>query len=123
MRTLAKGEIERIHVFTTKEFGGKAGVRDGAVLEQLLSRAYAHVEDGIEGVAAKLMEEIVEQAPFLEGNMRTAFFVADVLLRLNGFYLRCDNMLTLKFFKALFEEQRFSYEHLLPWVKTNTVRL
>ena len=123
MKTLSSGDIEGIHAFLAKEFGGDAGLRDGTTLKDLVARVYAQKDDGILGVAARLMEGIVNQAPFATGNARTAFFVADVLIRLNGFYFRCDNVLALKFFSALLGEQRFTYEYLLPWAKTNAVKL
>ncbi len=122
MKTLSAQDVMGIAAYLSKEFGDEGLLRDKVILEKVLNEVNAHREDEILGKAAKLMEEMVKQAPFTSGNPRTAFFAADVLLRLNGYYLRCDSVLTLRFFTALLSEHRFTYEQLLPWIKVNTVR-
>jgi len=119
MKTLSVENVIGIVSYLSKEFESESSLRDKAILEKILKNTNRYPENGIWGKAAKLMAEIVRRSPFTTGNPRTAFFVADVFLRMNGFYLRCDNVLTIRFFKALLDENRFTYEHLLPWIKTN----
>ncbi|RTZ90030.1 MAG: hypothetical protein DSY91_06930 [Deltaproteobacteria bacterium] len=122
-KDLAARDVLGIHLFLEREFGARGELRDEGALEEGLARAMAETGDGIFGKAARLMAEIVDHAPFTGGNVRTAFFAADVFLRMNGFFLRCDNVLTQRFFSALLDEGRFTYENLLPWVKANAERL
>ncbi len=123
MRRLTAGDITGIHAFLAEEFGGEGKPRDAAALARLTRDLAAEGGDDLHEAAARLMAGIVQSAPFTEGNARTAFFAADVFLRMNGVYLRCDNVLALRFFSALLEEGAFTAEILLPWIRANAERL
>ena len=69
--------------------------------------------------AAALMESLAMNHPFVDGNKRVAFFATDVFLRLNNYFIDCDNMLAYEFFMKLFDSNKFNFENLLPWLKEN----
>jgi len=123
MKVLSLHDLLGIHAFLVKEFGGKEELRDKAALEEALSKAMGNENVNFFKTAAALMVEMVHHAPFAQGNLRTAFFAADVFLRLNGLYLRCDGVLTQRFFSSLLEEGQFTIDNLLPWVKSNAEKL
>lgn len=75
--------VLKIHDVLIREFGGKAGIRDLAVLESAISRPFTGVADQefyptIEEKAAVYLESIVAGHPFSDGNKRTGY----VLMRL-----------------------------------------
>lgn len=75
--------VLKIHDVLIREFGGKAGIRDLAVLESAINRPFTGVADQefyptIEEKAAVYLESIVAGHPFSDGNKRTGY----VLMRL-----------------------------------------
>lgn len=74
------------------EFGGTDGVRDLGALEAAVFRPQTgYYEDPI-AEAAALLESLIQNHPFLDGNKRTAVAAADVHLRSSGFELGGDSM-------------------------------
>jgi len=54
--------------------------------------------------------------PFVDGNKRVAFFATDAFLRLNGYYIECDNDEAYNYFIALFETDAFRFDNLVTWL-------
>jgi death-on-curing protein len=123
MKTLSANNIASIHTFLAKEFDGKYGLRDRTALSRLTAEINGNNGKELFERATGLLVGIVKYTPFIERNLRTAFFTTDVFLRMNGFYLRCDAVLTQRFLLALLEENRFTKETILPWIQTNAERL
>lgn len=75
--------------------GGASGIRDAGLLESALNKpmqllAYESNQD-VSDLAAALMQGIIKNHPFVDGNKRTAFSTAVTFLGMNGFDLNCDN--------------------------------
>jgi death on curing protein len=77
-------EVLAIHDRLLADFGGAAGIRDPGGLESALFRPQTGYYDDIVAEAAALLESLLVNHPFVDGNKRTAFAVADIFLRLNG---------------------------------------
>lgn len=80
---ISKQEIIRIHQILIRRYGGIQGIRDLSMLESALERPYSGIEDqefypGPEEKAAAIIESIVKNHPFKDGNKRTGY----VLMRL-----------------------------------------
>jgi death on curing protein len=58
--------------------------------------------------------------PFIDGNKRTAFAVTYTFLAINGARLEADSDETQDFVLALYEENRFAFDELVPWLRANT---
>lgn len=99
-----------------EEFGGAIGIRDQASLESALLRPQIGYYDSIVQEAAALMESLAVNHPFIDGNKRVAFFVTDAFLRMNGYYIDCDNDEAHAFFMMLFDNNSFRFNNLLPWL-------
>jgi len=78
-------EVLAIHDRMLTEFGGAAGVRDPGALESALYRPITGYYDEVIAQAAALLESLLINHPFVDGNKRTAFAAADIFLRLNGY--------------------------------------
>lgn len=64
-------------------YGGAPGVRDLGALESALQRPQTGYYDTIIEEAAALLESLVQNHPFVDGNKRVAFAVVDVFLRID----------------------------------------
>lgn len=80
---IRKEQVLRIHQLLIDQFGGSNGVRDIGVLESAINRPYQTFDgnslypEPIDKAAA-ILESIVKNHPFVDGNKRTGY----VLMRL-----------------------------------------
>lgn len=105
------------HKQLIERYGGASGLRDAGALESALHRPQTGYYDTIVHEAAALLESLVQNHPFVDGNKRVAFAVADVFLRINGYSIAADSKAIYDRMIKLFEEQIFDIEHLVPWLQ------
>jgi len=74
-------------------------------------------------MAAALFESLIMPPPFIDGNKRVAFFATDVFLRLNSYKLQVDAHEAHRFLIGLLENNRCTFDELLPWIRGNTSEL
>jgi len=110
-------DVLAIHAYLISEFGGKTGLRDLGSIESALGRLTTGHYSGIEEEAAALMESLSQNHPFIDGNKRVSFFTTDTFLRMNGYFINCDDEETFAFFQSLFDSSNFDFDHLLVWLK------
>ena len=83
-------QVEQIHKILIDQFGGRHGVRDYGTLSSALSRPYSTF-DGKElypaviQKAAALIESILVNHPFVDGNKRAGYVLMRLLLIEYGF--------------------------------------
>ena len=82
-------EVLELHEDQISSFGGTSGVRDEGLLESALAQPQATfggqlLHPTIAEQAAAYLYHIAMNHPFIDGNKRTAFAVADTFVRLNG---------------------------------------
>src|ERR1700741_3651871 len=91
------------HQQLIERYGGARGVRDVGALESALHRPQTGYYDTLIHEAAALLESLVQNHPFVDGNKRVAFAVVDVFLRINGFTITSSSKTIydslLEFFK------------------------
>ena len=88
-----------VHEAQLAEHGGSAGVRDSGLLASALARPLNLVAYGTPDVAdcaAAYGFGISRNHPFIDGNKRTAFVCAELLLSLNGYELTADDIACVK---------------------------
>jgi death on curing protein len=95
-------------------YGGAPGVRDVGALESALQRPQTGYYDTVVEEAAALLESLVQNHPFLDGNKRVAFAVVDVFLRINGYSIVAPSKGIYRQLMELFEQKAFDMEHLVP---------
>ncbi len=116
-------ELLFIHQSLIEEFGGSPGLRDKGALESALMRPQTGYYQDIIEEAAALMESLAMNHPFVDGNKRVAFFATDIFLRLNGYYIDCDNDKAYTYFMKLFESNAFRFKNLLEWLRNKVKSL
>jgi death-on-curing protein len=110
-------ELIAIHHRLIEEFGGSHGLIDVGALESALMRPQTGYYQDIIEEAASLMESLAMNHPFVDGNKRVAFFATDTFLRLNGYYIECDNDEAYNYFITLFESNTFRFDNLANWLR------
>lgn len=83
-------EVLAIHTLSIETYGGSEGVRDLGAIEAALFRPQSGYYKDIIEEAAALMESLLINHPFVDGNKRTAFAVCHVFLDINGYSLHAD---------------------------------
>jgi len=106
------------HKQLIERYGGAPGIRDVGALESALHRPQTGYYDTLIHEAAALLESLVQNHPFVDGNKRAAFAVLDVFLRINGFTLVASSRAIYSQIMKLLEEGNFDMEHLVPWLQS-----
>ena len=117
VRFLTVDEVLAIHDAIVGTFGGSQGVRDAGLLESALFRPQTGYYDDLAEIATALFESLLMNHPFVDGNLRVAFFATDVFLRLNGWKLRVDPDKAHRFLIGLLDSGACDFDHLLPWIR------
>ena len=89
-------------------------MRDVGALESALQRPQTGYYDTIIEEAAALLERLVQNHPFVDGNNRVAFAVVDVFMRINGHSIVAPSRGIYRQLMELLEQKGFDMEHLVP---------
>jgi death-on-curing protein len=111
------------HKELIERYGGATGIRDAGALESALHRPQTGYYETIIHEAAALLESLVQNHPFVDGNKRVAFAVVDVFLRIIGRAIRADSQTIYEFLIELLNIGTFDMEHLVPWLQTIAVEV
>jgi death-on-curing protein len=106
------------HKQLIERYGGASGLRDAGALESALHRPQTGYYDTLIHEAAALLESLVQNHPFVDGNKRVAFAVVDVFLRINGYVITGESKSIYDYLMMLFEDKAFDMEHLVPWLQS-----
>ena len=89
-------EATQIHELLIQKFGGSAGLRDPEALKSALTRPYQTFEGQDlyltpETKAAAVLESIISNHPFLDGNKRLGFVLMKLILLEAGLSIRATH--------------------------------
>jgi len=112
-------EAIAMHRQLIQEFGGIHGVRDRGLLEAAIFRPQSGYYDDLVHEAAALMESLVNNHPFIDGNKRAGFAVTDTFLRLNGYYLSVEASSAHKFITDSIGKGQFRIGPIRMWISTH----
>jgi death on curing protein len=105
------------HSQLIEHYGGAIGLRDAGVLESALHRPQTGYYDTLIHEAAALLESLVQNHAFVDGNRRVAFAVVDVFLRISGHTITAESKSIYDYLLKLFEDRTFDMDHLVPWLQ------
>ena len=114
---LTVNEVLVLHADQIQRFGGASGLRDMGALESALLRPQMGYYDGLIEEAAALLESLAMNHPFVDGNKRVAFVVAEVFLQMNGNFIDCESEEAYRHFMRLFETNSFRFAQLKEWLQ------
>ena len=111
-------ELLYLHERLLAAFGGATGIRDIGALESALLRPQLGYYGTVIEEAAALLESLANNHPFVDGNKRVAFFGTELFLRMNGYFIDCEDEEAYRVFMHLFETNSFRFAQLLEWLET-----
>ena len=125
MRYLTAQQVLFIHSRLLEETGGGHGVRDINMLMSGIARPQAtfggqDLYSDIYQKAAALMESLIQNHPFIDGNKRTGITAAALFLQINGLNLQTTND-ELERFTLSVASGKESSESITTWL-ANHVR-
>ena len=88
---LTVADVLGMHAILIQRYGGIEGVRDMGGLESAIYRPQSGYYNDIVEEACALMESLLINHPFLDGNKRTAFAACSVFLKINGHAIKADS--------------------------------
>ncbi len=115
---LTTADLLGLHVILIKRYGGLLGVRDPGALEAAIYRPQSGYYKDLIQEASALMESLVINHPFLDGNKRIAFAATDVFLRINGWQINCEPMTIYSEMMQLLEAGNFDFAHIERWLRS-----
>lgn len=96
---------------------------DAGLLESALLRPQTGYYNDLAEMGAALLESLILNHPFIDGNKRIAFFGTDVFFRLNGYKLEVVAADAHAFLIGLLERRQYNYDNLLPWIRQSIVKI
>lgn len=120
-------DVLKQHRLVVNQSGGADGVRDLNILESAIGRPFQTFggEDLYPTMlekAAAILESIVVNHPFVDGNKRTGYTVARSLLRINRIDITAGLEDRYDFVIAIASGE-LRYEGILEWLKANTQKI
>ena len=120
---LTVAEVIAIHHHQIEEYGGAHGLRDQGALESAVFRAQTGYYSDLSEEAAALLESLVNNHAFLDGNKRVGFAAAHTFLLVNGFDLDVSNKAAGDFTIRTIAEGKFRFALLHEWIAGHIVPL
>lgn len=120
---LTIAEVLAIHKQQIDHYGGTGGIRDGGLLESAVFRPQTGYYSSVAEEAAALMESLVNNHPFLDGNKRAGFAAAHTFLLVNGFDLEADSISAFDFMMRSISSGEFRFAQILKWINDRIVEL
>ena len=113
---LTDAEVLAIHHRQIEDYGGLHGLRDQGALEAAVFRPQTGYYNNPAEEAAALMESLVNNHAFIDGNKRVAFDAAHTFLLINGFTIVADPVETYVLITESIAEGRFRFPLILDWI-------
>jgi death-on-curing protein len=120
-------EVELLHRILIDKFGGSHGIRDKAALESAISRPFQTFDGNdlypsVFEKAASLIESILVNHPFIDGNKRTGYTLLRLYLIQNGLDINASQDNKYEFVIDI-ASGTLKYEGILSWLKSNTSKM
>ncbi len=113
-----------IHDQMIKRFGGSQGIRDLGLVESAVGRPQATFDGNdlyktIFEKGAALLQSLLKNHPFVDGNKRTALTAAGIFLKLNGYQLINNHEKEVDFALKV-DNERLTIEQIVKWLESHS---
>lgn len=92
MKLIYADDVLEIHEYILLKYKGSGGVRDLSLLESAVGRLSSGYHDNIYSAAAALLQSLVLNHAFIDGNKRTAYASLEYFLHLNGLTINASDL-------------------------------
>jgi death on curing protein len=118
-------EVEEIHKIVIEMFGGSHGIRDYNVLDSAIARPFQTFDNkdlypNPIHKAASLIESILINHPFIDGNKRTGYVIMRIFLIQNGFEISANQEEKYAFVMKIATGE-IHFDEIVRWLDTNTI--
>src|SRR5581483_5588201 len=122
---LTSAQVLAIHDQAIKRFGGSLGLRDLGLIQSAVARPQASYDGNdlyqdLFDKAAALLQSLLKNHAFIDGNKRTALTSAAIFLNLNGFKLQNNHQDEVDFAVKV-DNQNLTLEQIAQWLKEHSV--
>ena len=119
-------QILFIHDQLVKRFGGSFGIRDMGLIESAAARPQAtyggeYLYGSLFDKTAALLQSLLKNHAFVDGNKRTALTSASLFLSLNSYKLISTHGKEVQFAINV-DNARLSIEEISSWLEKNTLK-
>lgn len=120
-------QVLAIHDQMVLRFGGSFGVRDLKLLESAILRPQSSF-DGTDlyptifDKAAALLQSLLKNHPFIDGNKRTALSSTGIFLELNGYSLKNTGSQEVEFAVKV-DTQNLTLEQISKWLDNHSTKI
>ena len=116
-------EVEIIHNILIDKFRGSKGIRDIGLLESALARPFATFDDNDlypnpTEKASAILESIVINHPFIDGNKRTAYTLMRLILLENGLDIIASQESKYDLVISA-STGKFRFDEIKNWIQSN----
>lgn len=127
MKILTPEQILVLHEEMIRKYGGSSGIRDRNMFLSAIYRPFAtfggrDLYPDIYFKAGALIQAVIKDHPFIDGNKRTAFAVTFVFLRKNGIDLEIKKSDGVKFMVDV-ANKNLSVEEISNWIKRHSEKI
>ncbi len=118
--------VKKIHDRIISETGGSYGIRDTNLLKSALEIPF-QTFDGKElypstiEKALKLLELVIKNHPFVDGNKRTGYVLFTLYLELNNFYIKATEEEKYEFIMNI-AKGRYNFQEMLKWAEIHIIK-
>ncbi len=127
IKYLSVARVLYIHDRMVKLFGGSQGVRDLGLLESAVYRPQASFDgkdlyQTVFDKAAALLQSLLKNHPFVDGNKRTSLTSAGISLKINGYSLVNAHEEEVNFAIKV-DNAHLSLEQISKWLKDHSRKI
>ena len=121
---ISEKEVLEIHAILIERFGGSDGIRDKELLDSALNRPY-QTFDGNElyptpiDKAAAILESIVKNHPFVDGNKRTGYVLARLLMMSKQLDIQAEQGQKYQLVISI-SKGEISFDQIKEWLEKNS---
>jgi death-on-curing protein len=120
---LTVAEVVAIHHHQIEEYGGEHGMMNQGALEAAVFRPQTGYYNDLSEEAAALLESLVNNHSFVDGNKRVGFAAAHTFLLLNGFDLNISSKAAFDFMMKTMSDGKFRFALLHEWIAAHITAL
>lgn len=117
-------EVDLIHSKIIDRFGGSYGIRDRGLLESSIVRPFQEFDGkqlypSIIEKSASLIQSILSNHPFVDGNKRTGYVLMRLMLNKNGIILIASESEKYDFVIKIATSE-YQFDDIIKWLKLHT---
>lgn len=120
---LTVAEVIAIHDHQIEEYGGEHGLLNQGSLEAAVFRPQTGYYSDLSEEAAALLESLVNNHAFIDGNKRVGFAAMHAFLLLNGSDLDVSSKAAYDFMVKTMTEGKFRFALIHEWIAAHIVPL